>query len=326
MTHDKRLLEVRNVSVAFGSKKREFLAVDDVSFDIFEGETFGLVGESGSGKTTIGRTIIRINQVKSGEILFDGVKISGPVHKALDRFVVDNIQMVFQDPMASLNERAKVDYIVSEGLYNQHKYHGEEERELVVMQALEDVGLLPEFASRFPHEFSGGQRQRIGIARTLVMQPRLIIADEPISALDVSIRAQVLNLLRHLQDEHGLTYLFIAHDLSVVRFICDRVAVLHKGRIVELAETERLFVNPVHPYTRALLSSIPQPDPIYESQKKTEVYDPLIHNYSDSPPSLMELEKGHFVLANREEFERYQLAQQTSVRAIVKPQVKGRDA
>lgn len=195
----KKILEVKNLDVVFGSGKKTFKAIDGVSFDIYEGETFGLVGESGSGKTTIGRAIIRINEAAGGEILYKGERISGKISPEMDRKVIENIQMIFQDPMASLNERAKVDYIISEGLYNHHKFKNEEERKQIVSQALLDVGLLPEFASRFPHEFSGGQRQRIGIARALVMEPQLVIADEPISALDVSIRAQVLNLLSELQ-------------------------------------------------------------------------------------------------------------------------------
>ena len=258
------LVSVRNMEVTFGTKRKPFVAVHKVSFDIYKGETFGLVGESGSGKTTIGRAIIRINPLSDGEVYFNGERISGKISKELDRDVTKNIQMIFQDPMASLNERAKVDYIVSEGLMNVRKDLSKEEREKKVEAALLDVGLLPEFASRFPHEFSGGQRQRIGIARSLIMEPKFIIADEPISALDVSIRAQVLNLMSKLQKEHGLTYLFIAHDLSVMRFICDRIAVIHKGVIVELAETEMLFAHPLHPYTRALLSAILLPYPISE--------------------------------------------------------------
>ncbi|MCI9568679.1 MAG: ATP-binding cassette domain-containing protein [Lachnospiraceae bacterium] len=301
----KKLLEVKNIKVEFGSKKKKFTAIDGVSFDIYEGETFGLVGESGSGKTTIGRAIIRINEVTDGEILYDGERISGNITQEMDHKVIENIQMIFQDPMASLNERAKVDYIISEGIYNLHKHKDEEDRKRMVEQALLDVGLLPEFASRFPHEFSGGQRQRIGIARALVMEPKLIIADEPISALDVSIRAQVLNLLSELQKKKGFTYLFIAHDLSIVRFISDRVAVIHKGKIVELAETEKLYEHPLHPYTRALLSAIPQPDPAIERQKTIEVYDPACHHYETDRPQWVEIEEGHYVLANQEEQETY---------------------
>ena len=299
------LVSVRNMEVTFGSKRYPFVAVHDVSFDIYKGETFGLVGESGSGKTTIGRAIIRINPMSAGEVLFNGERISGKISKELDKQVTQNIQMIFQDPMASLNERAKVDYIVSEGLQNVRKDLSKEERSKMVEQALLDVGLLPEFASRFPHEFSGGQRQRIGIARALIMEPEFIIADEPISALDVSIRAQVLNLMSKLQKEHGLTYLFIAHDLSVMRFICDRIAVIHKGVIVELAETEKLFAHPLHPYTRALLSAIPLPDPKSEKRKKLIIYDPSCHHYETDKPVWTEIEPGHFIMANKEELEKY---------------------
>ncbi|MDR3331860.1 MAG: ABC transporter ATP-binding protein [Synergistaceae bacterium] len=304
-TDREKLLEVRNVTVEFGAGHKKFTAVRDVSFDIYRGEIFGLVGESGSGKTTIGRAIIRINEVSGGEILYRGERISGKISAETDRKVVKNIQMIFQDPMASLNERAKVDYIVSEGFYNIRPGESEENRRRIVAGALLDVGLLPEFADRFPHEFSGGQRQRIGIARVLVMEPELVIADEPISALDVSIRAQVLNLMSALQREKSLTYLFIAHDLSVVRFITDRTAVIYKGRIVELAGTEQLFANPLHPYTRALLSAIPQPNPEIERHKRVLVYDPSLHDYATDPPSWIEIEPGHFVSANLKEKDLY---------------------
>ena len=264
-----------------------------------------ITGKSGSGKTTIGRAIIRINPVSAGEVLYKGQRISGKISKELDAEVTQKIQMIFQDPMASLNERAKVDYIVSEGLTNVRKGLSNSERTSMVSNALSEVGLLPEFASRFPHEFSGGQRQRIGIARSLIMQPEFIIADEPISALDVSIRAQVLNLMSRLQKEKGLTYLFIAHDLSVMRFICHRIAVIHKGVIVELAETEDLFRHPLHPYTRALLSAIPMPDPDSEQEKVLLVYDPSCHHYEDDPPVWTEIEPGHYVMANQEELNEY---------------------
>ncbi len=299
------LLEVKDLQITFGERKHKFVAVDGVSFQIYKGETFGLVGESGSGKTTIGRSVIRINPVSGGEIRYKGQTISGKIPKELDARLTRQIQMIFQDPMASLNERAKVDYIISEGLYNRGRHLTETERKAEVEKVLTDVGLLPEFASRFPHEFSGGQRQRIGIARALIMQPEFIIADEPISALDVSIRAQVLNLLSQLQKKRGLTYLFVAHDLSVVRFISDRIAVIRKGRLVELAETEQLFAHPLHPYTRALLSAIPLPDPVAEKNKKLIVYDPDQHDYSVNKPTWCEIEPGHFVLANEPELEEY---------------------
>ncbi len=299
------LLSVRDMRVDFGSRFRPFHAVRGVSFDVYRGETFGLVGESGSGKTTIGRAIIRIYETAGGEVLFKGQKINGRISKALDHEVTRKIQMIFQDPMASLNERAKVDYIVAEGLYNVEKHLTRAERKARVDAALQDVGLLPEFASRFPHEFSGGQRQRIGIARALIMQPEFIIADEPISALDVSIRAQVLNLLSDLQKQRGLTYLFISHDLSVMRFICDRIAVIHKGRLMELADTETLFRHPLHPYTKALLAAVPVPSPDDRRQGSPEVYDESMHDYSVDLPVWHEIEPGHFVRANQAEIAAY---------------------
>ena len=300
----KKLLEVKDLRVVFGRKKNAFEAVKGVSFDIYKGETFGLVGESGSGKTTIGRAIIRINETASGDIIYDGKKINGKISKEVDQEVIRKIQMIFQDPMASINERAKVDYIVSEGMYNFNSFSSEEERKKIVAETMLAVGLPAEFATRFPHEFSGGQRQRIGIARTLVM-PELIIADEPSSALDVSIRAQVLNLLSKLQKEYDLTFLFIAHDLSVMRYFTDRLAVIYKGRIVELAETDKLFAHPLHPYTKALISAIPQPDPLSERDRVIQVYDPACHHYENDPPQWVEIEEGHFILANTEELAKY---------------------
>ena len=297
------ILSVRDLKVAFGSRRHRFEAVKGVSFDVYKGETFGIVGESGSGKTTIGRSVIRVYPATSGSIKFHGQEITGRVSRALDREITNKIQMIFQDPMASLNERAKIDYIVSEGL--QGRGLSRQEIRTRVDKALADVGLLPEFASRFPHEFSGGQRQRIGIARALAVNPEFIVCDEPVSALDVSIRAQVLNLMSHLQRERGLTYLFISHDLSVMRFICDRIAVIHKGLIVEMADTEQLFLHPLHPYTRALLSAIPQPNHDVEKHKVLEVYDPACHHYENNPPAWTEIEPGHHVLANDEELAAY---------------------
>ncbi len=305
MADNSPLLSVRDLHVTFGSRRHRFEAIRGVSFDIQPGETFGLVGESGSGKTTIGRTIIRIYEASGGEILYRGERISGKIPRRLDRDLTRKIQMVFQDPMASLNERAKVDYIVSEGLYNSGHGLTKEERKEKVDRALMEVGLLPEFASRFPHEFSGGQRQRIGIARALIMEPEFIIADEPISALDVSIRAQVLNLMSDLQQKRGLTYLFISHDLSVMRFICDRIAVIHLGLLVEMAETEELFRHPLHPYTRALLSAIPQPNPDTDRDANLVVYDPSVHDYTVDLPEWTEIVPGHFVRANGKELDRY---------------------
>lgn len=305
MSEREKLIEIKDLQITFGGGRKKFVAVDHVNIDIYKGETFSLVGESGSGKTTIGRAITRINPVSAGEILFKGKRISGKISKELDLEVIKKCQMIFQDPMASLNERAKVDYIVSEGLINHHLYKDEDDRKRKVEYALREVGLLPEFASRFPHEFSGGQRQRIGIARALIMEPEFVVADEPISALDVSIRAQVLNLLNRLKVSRGLTYLFIAHDLSVVRFISDRIAVIHKGRIVELAEAEELFLHPLHPYTKALLSAVPIPDPELEKKKQLVVYDPSIHDYSTNKPIWEEILPGHFIYGNEKELDQY---------------------
>ena len=305
MAEREKLIELKDLQISFGTGRKKFVAVDHVNFDIYKGETFSLVGESGSGKTTIGRAILRINPTSAGDIYFKGQKINGKISKELDTEVIRKCQMIFQDPMASLNERAKVDYIVSEGLINFHLYKDEKEREEKVQKVLREVGLLPEFASRFPHEFSGGQRQRIGISRALIMEPEFIVADEPISALDVSIRAQVLNLLNRLKKDRGLTYLFIAHDLSVVRFISDRIAVIHKGRIVELAESEELFRHPLHPYTKALLSAVPIPDPEIEKKKKLIVYDPSVHDYSVDKPIWEEILPGHFVYGNQRELDQY---------------------
>ena len=282
-------MSIRNIDIDFQKGKRVFKAVKDVSFDIYKGETFSLVGESGSGKTTIGRAIVRINPCSKGEILFKGKRISGKISRHEDKEVVRNIQMIFQDPAASLNERATVEYIISEGLYNFHLYKNEKDRIEKIKKALEDVGLLPEHLTRYPHEFSGGQRQRIGIARSIVMEPELIIADEPISALDVSIRAQVLNLFKKFQEERGLTYLFIAHDLSVVKFISDRIGVIYQGRIVEIATSEELFAYPLHPYTKSLMSAIPIPDPILENSKELYVYDDSVHDYSEDKPKLVDI-------------------------------------
>lgn len=301
MAEREKLLEVDHIKVEFGKKNRPFVAVEDVSFDIYKGEIFGLVGESGSGKTTVGRSIVRANSLASGEIRLNGRKISGKLSKADDMQVTRDVQMIFQNPANSLNERANVGYIVAEGLYAAGRSYTKKQRQEMVEKALTDVGLMPEFAERFPHEFSGGQQQRIGIARALILNPSLIIADEPISALDVSVRAQVLNLLARLQKERELTYLFIAHDLSSVRFICDRIAVIRKGRILELAVSEQLFANPVHPYTKALLSAVPIPDPVDERNRNLLVYNPSEYNYDGDSPVWTEVEPGHFVYANRAE-------------------------
>ena len=299
------LLSLKNVDITFGKGEDAVRAVKNASFDIYKGETFSLVGESGSGKTTIGRAVIRVNPCAAGEIQYKGVRISGKTSRSLDREVIRNIQMVFQDPAASLNERATVDYIISEGLYNFKLFNSEEERVEKVEKIISEVGLLPEHLTRYPHEFSGGQRQRIGLARAMVMEPELVIADEPISALDVSIRAQVLNLLKKFQKEKDITYLFIAHDLSIVRFISDRIGVIYKGDIVEIAEAEELFNFPLHPYTRSLISAIPIPDPQLEKNKVLFTYDPSMHDYSEDKPQLVDVGHNHFVFGNEKEIQEY---------------------
>ncbi len=299
------LLSIQNLDVVFKKGKKEFKAVDNVSFDIYKGETVSLVGESGSGKTTIGRAILRINPCSAGAIYYDGKKISGKLSRKDDREVIRKIQMIFQDPAASLNERATIEYIVSEGLYNFHLYKDEKERVQKVQKIIEEVGLLPEHMTRYPHEFSGGQRQRVGLARSFVMEPEFIVADEPISALDVSIRAQVLNLMKKFQKERDLTYLFIAHDLSIVRFISDRIVVIYHGKIMEIAEAEELFAHPMHPYTKSLMSAIPVPDPKIEKNKKLFVYDPEMHRYENDTPELVDLGNGHFVYGDAREIEEY---------------------
>ena len=306
------LLSIRNLDVVFGSGKSAFKAVDNVSFDVYRGETLSLVGESGSGKTTIGRDIVRVNTCSAGEIWYDGKKISGKLSAKEDREVIRKIQMIFQDPAASLNERATIEYIVSEGLNNFHLYKDEADRAAKVEKIIEEVGLLPEHLTRYPHEFSGGQRQRVGIARSIVMEPEFVVADEPISALDVSIRAQILNLLKKFQREKNITYLFIAHDLSIVRFISDRIVVIYKGRIMEIAETEELFAYPLHPYTRSLISAIPVPDPRIEKSKKLIVYDPSMHDYSTEQPELTDLGNGHMVFGSRSEIEQYRIKRFTT--------------
>ena len=302
MAEREKLIELKDLQITFGSGKKKFVAVDHVNFDIYKGETFSLVGESGSGKTTIGRAICRINPTSGGDIFFKGQKINGKISKELDKEVIRKIQMIFQDPMASLNERAKVEYIIAEGLLNHHLYKDQEDLHEKVMNALHEVGLLPEFASRFPHEFSGGQRQRVGIARALIMNPKLIIADECISALDVSIQAQVVNLMKDIQQETGTAYLFIAHDLSMVKYISDRIGVLHLGDLLETGTAEEIFEHPIHPYTRSLLSAIPLPNPVVEKRRVAETYDYAASGIDYSLGTSHHVAGSHYVKCTDAEF------------------------
>ncbi len=299
------LLEVKDLCKYFVTKKRGRVntvkAVDHVSFNIYPGETFGMVGESGCGKTTCGRTIIRLYDPTGGQMFYKGEEISGKMTKEKRKYLTENIAMVFQDPIASLNPRMTVQEIIGEGL----KIRGmedPEERERVVVDMLERVGLQKEHATRYPHEFSGGQRQRIGIARALVVKPSMIIADEPVSALDVSVQAQVINLLNDLKEEFGLTIMFIAHNLSVVKYFCDRIAVMYFGKLVELADSDDLFANPCHPYTRALLSAIPLPDPVSEKTRVRISYEPP-KDQDESKLSYHTVSEGHIIYCTDEEFE-----------------------
>lgn len=299
-----KILEIKDLCMEFQDGKQTVKAVNHVSFDVYKGENFGLVGESGCGKTTLGRTLIRLYDPTSGEILFNGKSISGKLNRADRDYVTRNLAMIFQDPISSLNPRMTVQEIIEEGL----KTRGEKDKEVlrkVVSDILKKVGLLPEHSTRYPHEFSGGQRQRIGIARSLVVKPSFIIADEPVSALDVSIQAQVINLLMDIKKEMDLTILFIAHNLAVVKYFSDRIGVMYFGNMVELADADELYDHPVHPYTKALLSAIPQPDPLSEKNKERLYYDPSIHDYSVEQPRFQEIRPGHFVYASDSEMEKY---------------------
>lgn len=280
-------------------------AVEDVSFKIYPGETYGLVGESGSGKSTIGRSIIRLYDPTAGEIRFNGLDISGKMSKADSQTLRTQMQMIFQDPMASLNPRKKVEDIIGEGLDIHHKCKNKEERDEMVKAILAKVGLAPEHATRYPHQFSGGQRQRIGIARALIMNPKLIIADECISALDVSIQAQVVNLMKDIQQETGTAYLFIAHDLSMVKYISDRIGVLHLGHLLETGTTDEIFENPIHPYTKSLLSAIPTPNPIVEKTRSAESYDYATSGIDYTLGTEHHIGGTHYVKCTDEEFAKW---------------------
>lgn len=307
MEQKKPLLSVRGLKQYFKVSRRYTVkAVDGVSFDIYPGETYGLVGESGSGKSTIGRSVIRLYKPTEGTITFGGDDISGRMSSAVNRKLRNQMQMIFQDPMACLNPRKKVLDIVAQGLDIHKICSSQEERAQKVYEMLHKVGLAQEHANRYPHQFSGGQRQRIGIARALIMNPDLIIADEPISALDMSIQAQVVNLMKDIQKETKTAFLFIAHDLSMVKYISDRIGVLHLGHLVETGSKQEIFGHPIHPYTRSLLSAIPRPDPAYEKSRTSLHYDYATSGIDYNLGKMIRVEGTHQVLATAEEFAKWQ--------------------
>ncbi len=297
-----KLLEVKNLKQYFGSPRHPIKAVDGISFNVYEGETLGLVGESGCGKSTTGRSIIRLYDITDGEILFKGKNIHGSKSRNELKEFNREMQMIFQDPYSSLNPRMTAGEIISEGFKIHGLYKNKQERNQRVGELLEAVGLNREHANRYAHEFSGGQRQRIGIARALSLNPSFIIADEPISALDVSIQAQVVNLLKRLQKERNLTYLFIAHDLSMVKYISDRIAVMYRGKIVELGTSEEIYNHPIHPYTKSLLSAVPLPDPLTERKRERIPYE---HEETNEPMSVHEVLPNHFVYGSDSQIKKW---------------------
>ena len=326
MANDDYILKVEHLCQYFesgkGKKKMITKAVDDVSFSVHKAETFGLVGESGCGKTTTGRAIIRLYDPTSGSVVFDGREISGKMTNDLRKYLTSNIAMIFQDPIESLNPKMTVEEIIGEGLKVRGMKDEKEVRSLV-NEMLEKVGLVQEHATRYPHEFSGGQRQRIGIARAIIIKPRMVIADEPVSALDVSVQAQVINLLNDLKEEMGLTIVFIAHNLSVVKYFSDRIGVMYYGKLVEVANGSDLYAHPLHPYTKALLSAIPEPNPLTERTRVRIEYNPAEWHkypmgqnslkasvkqaeYAGEHPQMREIEPGHFIYCDSEEYAKYQ--------------------
>ncbi|AUJ31246.1 MAG: ATP-binding cassette domain-containing protein [Liquorilactobacillus nagelii] len=312
--NQKKLLEVKHLKQYFNvGKPNEVRAVDDISFDIYEGETFGLVGESGSGKTTTGRSIIHLYHPTDGKIIFDGEDISQLKSRKDFLKFRRQMQMIFQDPYASLNPRMKIKDIVAEGIDIHHLAKNDKERSEIVENLLETVGLNKDHSSRYPHEFSGGQRQRIGIARALAVKPKFIIADEPISALDVSIQAQVVNLLKDLQKQQGLTYLFIAHDLSMVKYISDRIGVMHYGKLLEVGPADDVYEHPLHDYTASLISAVPVPDPEFERKRRQIVYDASEEKDDPEHPKKMhEIVPGRFVRCSEDEISKYRARAQKS--------------
>ncbi|MCT6840733.1 ABC transporter ATP-binding protein [Bombilactobacillus mellis] len=310
MAQTEKIVQVQHLKQYFSpGKANEVKAVDDISFDIYKGETFGLVGESGSGKSTTGRSIIRLYNPTGGKIIFDGQDISQiKNHSSKMLEFRREVQMIFQDPYASLDPRMKVKDIIAEGLDVHHLVKNDTERNARVEELLQIVGLNPDHATRYPHEFSGGQRQRIGIARALAVDPKFIIADEPISALDVSIQAQVVNLMKDIQRKNNLTYLFIAHDLSMVKYISDRIAVMHQGRLMEMGTADEVYNHPLHPYTKSLLSAVPLPDPELERQRQRIPYDASIEKNGNETHQLREIVPGHFVYSTESEIDQYRTA------------------
>jgi oligopeptide transport system ATP-binding protein len=299
---DEVLLSVTDLKQYFQIKRSVVKAVDGVSFSIRRGEIYGLVGESSSGKTTTGRSVIRLYKPTAGKIIFNGADISGAMPKDREQALRTKMGIIFQDPMSSLNPRMKVMDIIAAGLDYHKMYAGRRDRERKVYEMLERVGLSSEHANRYPHQFSGGQRQRIGIARALIMRPELIIADEPISALDVSIQAQVVNLLKDIRDEYGTAFLFIAHDLSMVRYVSDNIGVMHRGHMVESGKTNEVFYAPCHPYTKSLLSAIPYPNPILEKKRTNKDYDYKTSGIDYTKGVQRDITLTHKLLATENEF------------------------
>ena len=306
MPEKKKILEVKHLKQYFKNGRNVTKAVDDVSFNIYEGETFGLVGESGSGKTTTGRSILQLYKPTSGEEIFEGKNVADLKSRADKLAFTRDAQMIFQDPYASLNPRMTVEDIIAEGLDIHHLVKNKDERTERVEELLETVGLNASHASRFPHEFSGGQRQRIGIARALAVEPKFIVADEPISALDVSIQAQVVNLMIELQKKRGLTYLFIAHDLSMVKFISDRIGVMHYGKLLEVGPADDVYDRPLHDYTKSLISAVPIPDPEVERSRTRIPYDAQKEEMDGKQRSMHEIRPGHFVRCSDDEVKHYE--------------------
>ena len=306
MPEKKKILEVKHLKQYFKNGRNVTKAVDDVSFDIYEGETFGLVGESGSGKTTTGRSILQLYKPTSGEVIFEGKNVENLKSRADKLAFTRDAQMIFQDPYASLNPRMTVEDIIAEGLDIHHLVRDKAERSKRVEELLETVGLNESHASRFPHEFSGGQRQRIGIARALAVEPKFIVADEPISALDVSIQAQVVNLMIELQKKRGLTYLFIAHDLSMVKFISDRIGVMHYGKLLEVGPADDVYDRPLHDYTKSLISAVPIPDPEVERSRTRIPYDAQKEEMDGKERSMHEIRPGHYVRCSDDEVKHYE--------------------